>query len=67
MITLGKQYKQRSFGWVWLEGGANSNLEQTLEVGGFGYPALVAVNGRKGAYSALRGPYSNDGIKTFVR
>ena len=64
---LGEQYKQRSFGWVWLEGGANSKLEETLEVGGFGYPALVAVNGRKGAYSALRGPYSYDGIRTFVR
>lgn len=52
---------------MWIEGGANLDLEQSLEVGGFGYPALVAVNGRKGAFSALRGPYSANGIKEFVR
>ena len=52
---------------MWIEGGTNLELEQSLEVGGFGYPALVAVNGRKGAYSALRGAYSKDGIKSFVR
>ena len=38
-----------------------------MEVGGFGYPALVAVNGRKGAYSSLRGSFSKPGIKEFVR
>lgn len=24
--------------WVWLEGGQNGNMEQNLDVGGFGYP-----------------------------
>ena len=38
-----------------------------MEVGGFGYPALVAINGRKGAYSSLRGSFSKPGIKEFVR
>ena len=38
-----------------------------MEVGGFGYPALVAINGRKGAYSTLKGPFSKTGIKEFVR
>ena len=64
---VGEQYKQRSFGWVWTEGGANLELEGSVEVGGFGYPALVAINGRKGAYSSLRGSFSKPGIKEFVR
>ena len=63
----GEKYKQRSFGWVWLEGGSNQDLEQALDVGGFGYPALVAVNARKAVYSSMRGPYNAHGIKDFIR
>ena len=64
---VGEQYKQRSFGWVWIEGGGNLDLEGSVEVGGFGYPALVAVNGRKAVYSSLRGSFSKAGIKEFIR
>ena len=38
LAEVGEKYKQRSFGWVWAEGGANAELEGELEVGGFGYP-----------------------------
>ena len=71
MISLihpvGEKYKQRSFGWVWIEGGQNLDLEQVLDVGGSGYPALVAVNARKSVYSSMRGPYNGSGIRDFVR
>ena len=52
---------------MWLEGGVNADLEQSLDVGGSGYPALVAVNNRKGVYSSMKGPYNNNGIRDFVR
>lgn len=64
---LGEKYKQRSFGWIWAEGGANLELEQSLDIGGFGYPALSAVNSRKKVFSILRGAFSDGGITDFVR
>ena len=30
--------------WVWLEGGANMELEASLGVGGFGYPVSYLVS-----------------------
>ena len=27
-----------TFRWVWAEGGQNSDFEQSVDVGGFGYP-----------------------------
>ncbi|XP_074593237.1 pre-mRNA-splicing factor SYF1-like [Brevipalpus obovatus] len=43
------------------------DLESSLEVGGFGYPAMVALNVRKMKFSTLRGPFSLDGINEFLR
>lgn len=62
-----EQYNQRSFGWVWSEAASLADLESSVEVGGFGYPALVAVNGRKGAFSTLKGSFSKTGVREFVR
>jgi len=42
-------------------------LESTLEIGGFGYPALAVLNVKKMKYSILRGSFSEDGIKEFLR
>lgn len=53
--------------WIWAEGGANSDLEQNFEVGGFGYPALVGYNSRRKVYSVLRASYSEEGISEFLR
>lgn len=65
--AMADKYKQRSFGWVWIEALLNPDLESTFDVGGSGYPALIAVNIRKSVYSSMRGPYSSIGIKDFVR
>lgn len=53
--------------WVWSEAGAQSNIEDALEIGGFGYPALAAVNTKKMKYSLLKGSFSYDGINEFLR
>lgn len=64
---LGDKYKQKMWGWVWSEAGAQPNIEDALEIGGFGYPALAAVNVKKMKYSLLKGSFSYDGINEFLR
>lgn len=65
--TLGDKYKKKQWGWLWTEGGAQSNVEEALEIGGFGYPAMAAVSIKKMKYTSLRGSFSTDGINEFLR
>ncbi|KAL2725203.1 protein disulfide-isomerase A6 [Vespula squamosa] len=67
LSDLGENYKKKMWGWVWSEAGAQSNIEVALEIGGFGYPALAAVNIKKMKYSLLKGSFSYDGINEFLR
>ncbi|XP_067623358.1 protein disulfide-isomerase A6 homolog [Eurosta solidaginis] len=64
---LGEKYKQNLWGWAWAEGGAQSQLEESLEIGGFGYPAMAVVNFKKMKFSVLKGSFSKDGINEFLR
>ncbi|KAI4501762.1 hypothetical protein M0802_003097 [Mischocyttarus mexicanus] len=64
---LGKNYKKKMWGWVWSEAGAQPKIEEALEIGGSGYPALAAVNIKKMKYSLLKGSFSYDGINEFLR
>nr|CAD7585621.1 unnamed protein product [Timema genevievae] len=64
---LGEKYKNKMWGWVWTEAGAQPDLEYVLEIGGFGYPAMAVVNTKKMKYSILRGSFSLDGINEFLR
>jgi protein disulfide-isomerase A6 len=64
---LAERFKQKNWGWLWAEAGSQLGVEEALEVGGFGYPALSAVNIKKMKYSLLRGSFSNDGIYEFLR
>lgn len=67
LSTLGEKYKKRQWGYVWAEGGAQPEVEQAFEMGGFGYPAMAALNARKMKYAPLRGSFSEDGINEFLR
>ncbi|KAH9633518.1 hypothetical protein HF086_013195 [Spodoptera exigua] len=53
--------------WVWAEAGAQTALEESLELGGFGYPAMAVVNAKKLKFSTLRGSFSETGINEFLR
>lgn len=64
---MGEKYKNKMWGWVWAEGAAQSDLEQSLEIGGFGYPAMAVVNFKKMKFSVLKGSFSKDGISEFLR
>lgn len=64
---IGEKYKRNSWGWLWIEGTAQLELEEAMEIGGFGYPAMAIINVRKMKYSLLRGSFSYDGINEFLR
>lgn len=64
---LGDKYKQKLWGWLWAEAGAQYDLEQSLDIGGFGYPAMAVLNQRKQIYSVLRGAFTNEGISSYLR
>ncbi len=53
--------------WVWAEAGAQSEVEDALGLGGFGYPALAVFSPKKLKYSVLRGSFGYDGINEFLR
>lgn len=65
--SLGEKYKQKMWGWAWTEAGAQQELESSLDIGGFGYPAMAVVNLKKMKYSVLKGSFSQDGINEFLR
>ncbi|KAK2180538.1 hypothetical protein NP493_439g04066 [Ridgeia piscesae] len=65
--TLGEKYKKRTWGWVWMEALTQPDVETAVGVGGFGYPAMVAINSRKMKYATLKGSFSEKGINDFLR
>lgn len=48
--------------FVWAAAGKQSDLEKQVGVGGYGYPAFVALNVKKGAYAPLKGAFEKDHI-----
>jgi len=64
---LGDKYKKKDWGWLWSEAMAQTELEQAVDVGGFGYPAMVVLSHKKMKYSTLTGSFGYDGINEFLR
>lgn len=64
---IAESFKSKQWAYLWVEANSQPELEKSLEIGGFGYPALAAVNIRKMAYSLLRGPFSTEGITEFLK
>ncbi|RZC80358.1 hypothetical protein C5167_042941 [Papaver somniferum] len=53
--------------YVWAAAGKQPDLEKQVGVGGYGYPAMVALNLRKKAYAPLRSAFQLDHILEFVK
>lgn len=64
---MGDKYKTKQWGWLWFEAGAQQPIEEILDIGGFGYPAMAVVNIKKMKFSLLRGSFSKDGINEYLR
>ncbi|KAK6490074.1 protein disulfide-isomerase A6-like [Huso huso] len=67
MMKMAEKYKKKMWGWLWTEAGAQMDLEQSLGIGGFGYPAMAAINYRKMKFALLKGSFSEQGIHEFLR
>ncbi|KAM3861061.1 protein disulfide-isomerase A6 [Diretmus argenteus] len=67
MKKMAEKYKKKMWGWLWTEGGAQMQLEASLGIGGFGYPAMAAINSRKMKFALLKGSFSENGIHEFLR
>ncbi|CAN1783940.1 Protein disulfide isomerase-like 2-3 [Linum perenne] len=53
--------------YVWVAAGKQPNLEIAVGVGGYGYPALVALNLKKAVYAPLKSAYELQHITEFVK
>ncbi|KAJ0053398.1 hypothetical protein Pint_01936 [Pistacia integerrima] len=53
--------------YVWAAAGKQPDLEKRVGVGGYGYPALVALNVKKGVYTPLKSAYELEQIIEFVK
>ncbi|XP_023830058.1 protein disulfide-isomerase A6 [Salvelinus sp. IW2-2015] len=67
MMKMAEKYKKKMWGWLWTEAGAQMELEASLGIGGFGYPAMTAINARKMKFALLKGSFSETGINEFLR
>lgn len=42
-------------------------LEKEVGVGGFGYPAMIAINSRKMKFATHKGSFGKDSLNEFYR
>ncbi|VDL16197.1 unnamed protein product [Hymenolepis diminuta] len=66
MKKTAEKHKLNDWGWLWSGARTHKTLEEALNIGGFGYPALVTVNLRKQKYAVMHGSFSADGIRDFL-
>ncbi|KAI3988049.1 hypothetical protein MKX01_011838 [Papaver californicum] len=67
LLSTAEKYKRSPYSYVWTAAGKQPDLEKQVGVGGYGYPAMVALNLRKGAYAPLRSAFQLDQIIEFVK
>ncbi|CAH8462008.1 unnamed protein product [Heterobilharzia americana] len=65
--TEAANFKKQKWGWLWTEALKQPELEKTFDIGGSGYPAMVAVHGRKMKRTTLRGSFSSTSVHDFLR
>ncbi|EGT53613.1 hypothetical protein CAEBREN_31752 [Caenorhabditis brenneri] len=63
---LAMVFKKRAFGWVWIEAGAQPDVEKAFEIGDSGYPVLVALSPSKLKFTTQIGQFSVEGIREFL-
>ncbi|CAI5533806.1 unnamed protein product [Closterium sp. Naga37s-1] len=53
--------------YVWAEAGAQPALEKALGMGGYGYPALIALNAKRQRFSPFKSAFEQEHLSEFVR
>ncbi|XP_050383395.1 protein disulfide isomerase-like 2-3 [Argentina anserina] len=67
LLTVAEKFKKSPYSYVWAAAGKQQDLENLVGVGGYGYPALVALNVKKSVYAPLKSAFELDQITEFVR
>ena len=65
MTAASKAVRGMAFNFLWFEGGAQSDLENALELT-FGFPAVAAYSVDKGVYTVHRGSFSESNVRKFL-
>eukprot|EP00475_Leptophrys_vorax_P000642 TRINITY_DN10361_c2_g1_i1.p1 TRINITY_DN10361_c2_g1~~TRINITY_DN10361_c2_g1_i1.p1 ORF type:complete len:448 (-),score=40.14 TRINITY_DN10361_c2_g1_i1:43-1386(-) len=65
--AVGDKFKRNFYKYVWAEAGAQPALEKALGVGGYGYPALIALNAKKKVFSPFKSAFEEEHLNEFVR
>ncbi|XP_022771729.1 protein disulfide-isomerase like 2-2-like isoform X1 [Durio zibethinus] len=67
LLSVAENFKRNPYSYVWASAGKQPDLEKRVGVGGYGYPALVALNVKKGAYAPLKSAFELEHIIGFVK
>ncbi|KAJ7964765.1 protein disulfide-isomerase like 2-2-like [Quillaja saponaria] len=67
LLSVAEKFKRSPYSYVWAAAGKQPDLENHVGVGGYGYPALVALNIKKGVYAPLKSAFELDHIIEFVK
>ncbi|KAK8588557.1 hypothetical protein V6N13_087466 [Hibiscus sabdariffa] len=67
LLSVAEKFKRSPYSYVWVAAGKQPDLETRVGVGGYGYPALVALNIKKGAYAPLKSAFELEHINEFVK
>lgn len=67
LLSIAEKFKRSPYSFVWSAAGKQVDLENHVGVGGYGYPALVALNVKKGIYAPLKSAFENDQIIEFIK
>ena len=63
---MAAEHRDRPYSYFWAEGGAQPGLESNFGVGGYGYPALIALAPAKARYANLRAGFSEGAVRSFM-
>ncbi|KAH7280411.1 hypothetical protein KP509_37G065900 [Ceratopteris richardii] len=67
MHSVAEKFKRSAYSYVWAAAGKQAALEQAVGVGGYGYPALVALNVKKSVYAPMRSAFDIQPIIEFIK
>ncbi|PIN09134.1 Thioredoxin/protein disulfide isomerase [Handroanthus impetiginosus] len=67
LLSVAEKFKKSPYSYLWAAAGNQPDLEKHVGVGGYGYPALVALNLKKKAYAPLKSAFEFDQIIEFVK
>ncbi|KAK6141179.1 hypothetical protein DH2020_025062 [Rehmannia glutinosa] len=67
LLSVAEKFRKSPYSYLWVAAGKQPDLEKHVGVGGYGYPALVALNLKKKAYAPLKSAFERDQITEFVK